>query len=89
MSDYDNSGILFKNHTRTKDNHPWYEGTATVNGVEYKISSWVKDGKTPNKKTGKIEKFMTLSFKPSDEMDQRRTPAPKENEFGEPEDIPF
>ena len=87
MSEYDNSGILFKNHNKTKDTHPLYEGTATVNGVAYRLAAWVKDGKTPNKKTGKIEKYMSISFKPVDEMDQR--PPVKENEFGEPDDIPF
>jgi hypothetical protein len=57
---YDNSGILFRNEdkregdSRDRD----YKGEATINGVGYWMSGWIKDGKKG--------KFMTFSFKPKD-----------------------
>ncbi len=53
---YDNSGALFKNDRKEKDSHADYQGSATINGVEFWISSWIKDGQKG--------KFMSLAFKP-------------------------
>jgi len=52
----DMSGALFKNEARTKDTHSEYQGWVMVNGVEYWLNGWVKDG-------GK-GKFFSLSLKP-------------------------
>ena len=41
----DNTGVLFKNDKKLNDNHPDYKGSITVGGVEYWISSWIKQGK--------------------------------------------
>jgi hypothetical protein len=40
-----NSGILFKNERKTTDKHPDWNGTALIDGKEYKLSAWVKEGK--------------------------------------------
>ena len=41
----DNSGIIFKNPDKTPDNRfPEYKGEATIDGKDYWISAWVKDG---------------------------------------------
>jgi len=63
MSDdrkYDNSGILFR-ADKTKDNDRDYRGTMTVDGVEYWLSAWIKDGKKG--------KFLSLALKPKDQDD--------------------
>ena len=52
----DNSGILFKNDRKQQDNHADYQGTCTINGVEYYMNAWLKDGAKG--------KFMSFSFKP-------------------------
>lgn len=61
---YDNnmSGVLYKNQEKKTDKHPDYTGKAEVDGVEYWLSAWIKDGKE-----GK-PKFMSLAFKRKDEQ---------------------
>ncbi len=44
MEKRDNSGALFTNDKREKETHPHYQGKATIGGVEYYVSAWVKDG---------------------------------------------
>lgn len=62
MSDYDNekTGALFKNDRKETENHPDYKGTATLDGKDYWISSWIK-------KSAKGQVFMKLSFNPKEE----------------------
>jgi len=55
----DNSGVLFKNDRKKTDNHPDYTGSCMVNGVEYWMNAWIKEGKSG--------KFMSFSFKPKEE----------------------
>ena len=55
----DMSGALFKNDKREKDSQPNATGTAIVEGVEYFISAWTKDGAKG--------KFQSLSFKRKDQ----------------------
>ena len=57
---YDNSGILFRNDDKEPGNAKDrdYKGECTVNGVEYWMSGWIKEGKKG--------KFMTFSFKAKD-----------------------
>lgn len=54
----DNSGTLFKNDRREKETHPNAKGTALIDGVEYYISAWTKEGKAG--------KFQSLSFERKD-----------------------
>jgi len=63
MSDQENkrnnSGALFDNRRKEKDTHPDKQGQATINGVDYWISGWMKTSKGG-------DKYMSLSFKPKD-----------------------
>ena len=61
MSKYeqkDNSGSLFPNERKETDKHPDRTGTALIDGKEYWVSGWIKDGKKG--------KWLSLAFKPKD-----------------------
>jgi hypothetical protein len=69
MTDFDNTnrGALFKNTRREKDTHPEYNGSINVDGHDYWISAWVKEGKSG--------KFFSLSVKRKDGTAARPDPA--------------
>lgn len=60
--DYDNNlrGVLFKNDRKEKDTHPDYKGSCEIEGVEFWMSAWIKEGRE-----GK-GKFMSISFEQKD-----------------------
>lgn len=78
---YDNSGILFKNEEKAQPTHADYQGNITVDGTEYWLNAWIKEGKKG--------KFMSLSVRPKQPI---QTPA-ADKKAGKPsqmdEDIPF
>lgn len=55
----DMTGTIFKNDKREKDTHPNATGSCVIDGVEYWVSAWTKDGAKG--------KFQSLSFKRKDE----------------------
>ena len=76
----DNSGSLFKNDRREKDTHPHATGSALIDGVEYWVSAWTKEGKSG--------KFQSLAFRRKEEKTDtgvKRNPGKLE----EDEDVPF
>jgi uncharacterized protein (DUF736 family) len=64
----DNSGSLFKNDRKEKENQPDYTGTGMYGGQEIRISAWLKTSKA-----GK--KFLSLSIQPKVEDHQNERPA--------------
>ena len=60
MSNYDNTnrGVLFKNDRKEKDTHPNMKGSINVEGVEYWVSAWTKEGQNG--------KYMSLSVTPKE-----------------------
>ena len=50
----ENSGTLFRNEKGDNPKRPDYRGEALVDGVEYRVSAWVKDGKKG--------KFLSMAF---------------------------
>ncbi len=63
----DNSGSVFVNDRKEKDTHPDRTGTALIDGKEYWISAWVKEGKRG--------RYFSMSFKPKDGGNRRPEPA--------------
>jgi hypothetical protein len=53
-----NSGVLFKNNQKQSESSPDYTGAINVDGTEYQLSAWIKQGP----KT----KFMSLAVRPRD-----------------------
>jgi len=58
MTEYDNTNrfSLFKNEKKTKDTQPGYTGSINVEGVEYYLDAWVKDGKSGKFFSGSIKR---------------------------------
>lgn len=82
---YDNElrGVLFKNDRKGNENQPDYKGSCEVDGVEYWISAWIKEGQKG--------KFMSLSFT---EKEAAPAPPPRRQERQraqqpDDDDIPF
>ncbi|MEN9719852.1 MAG: hypothetical protein RIT13_557 [Pseudomonadota bacterium] len=75
----DNSGVLFKSDKKDKPTSPDYKGNITVDGVDYWLSAWIKEGKNG--------KFMGLAVNPKEE----KAPSPKKASFDDmdSDSIPF
>ena len=74
----DNSGVLFSNDKKDNERAPHYKGNITVDGKDYWLSAWVKEGKTG--------KFLGLAVSPRDAQPPASKPVPKNLDDS---DIPF
>lgn len=74
------SGSLSRNKRKEKDSHPDMSGSCLIEGVEYWISGWVKQGDNGS--------WLSLAFKPKDAKPES-APAPIFPEKGIPTDLPF
>lgn len=74
MPQYDNtnSGVLFKNNEKASDKHPDYGGQINIEGVEYWLNGWIKDGKKG--------KFLSLAVKPKEAKAPARTTKPDDDD---------
>lgn len=71
--DNTNTGMLARNERKEKDTHPDYRGSINIEGREFWLSGWLKEGKPGGKMEGK--KFFSLSVEPK-EAQPAPTPAP-------------
>jgi len=77
----DNSGVLFKSDKIENERSPQYKGNITVDGKDYWISAWIKDGKSG--------KFMGLAVSPKEEYKPKTSERSKATNFDNAEDLPF
>ena len=77
----DNSGVLFKSDKIENERSPQYKGNITVDGKDYWISAWIKEGKSG--------KFMGLAVSPKEEYKPKTSERSKATGFDDAEDLPF
>jgi len=80
---YDNSGALFINDRKEKDNQPDYTGNVVINGEKKRLAGWKKTVKSDPSKT-----FLSLAIsdyqeKPAESSGVKATPNPMDD------DLPF
>jgi len=73
----DNSGVLFKNDRKETPKQPDYTGSAQIDGRDYWLSAWIKQGKQ--------QKFMSLAFTLKDVKRSPIVTSQRERQ----DDIPF
>lgn len=79
MTEYDNelSGVLFKNDKEGNEKRPDYTGKIQVEGIEYRLAAWIKEGRTSG------QKFLSLK------ASLPQGPAPAVAASSSDNDIPF
>lgn len=85
--DNTNSGILAKNRRKEKDSHPDHTGSVNVDGVEYWMSAWIKEGKPGSKLEG--QKYFSIALTRKDGQQSQRTTTRSTPDSSYDEDIPF
>lgn len=88
--DNTNTGMMYRNEDKEQDNHPDFKGFINIDGEEFWLAAWVKEGKEGGKMEGK--RFFSLSFKPKEQKQAKPAPKPpaRGGSFDDmDDDIPF
>lgn len=82
--EYDNTnrGTLGKNANKKSDNHPDYSGQLNVDGTDYWLSGWLKEGRDGTK-------FFSLAVKPKDSKPSKAKQKVDEFKGDDLADVPF
>ena len=80
MSDRTNSGYLARNDKGGNDKRPDYRGKLDVDGMDYDLAGWIKDGKDGKK---------ILSLKVQVAKPKFVQPHAEPAETAEPDPLPF
>lgn len=83
--DKTNTGMLARNERKETDKHPDFRGNINIDGVEYWLSAWVKEGKPGGKMEGR--KFFSLSAERKDQASA--SPAKRQPATFTESEIPF
>lgn len=81
MATFDNSGVLFRNNNKKTEKHPDYSGNITIDGVEYFLSAWIKEGAKG--------KFFGLGVRKKEDFGKKPDEARKTPASFSDDDIPF
>jgi hypothetical protein len=81
MAEYDNTNTfaLFKNDKGDNPKRPDYTGNLNVDGIEFRVSGWVREGKNG--------KFISGSVQMKEEKAEERGKPAVEGD--DPSDLPF
>ena len=79
MEKRDLSGALFKNDRKEKETQPDYRGDVKIDGQEYWLSAWIKEGKKG--------KFFSLALTAKEPRPESAAPAAPAADFDD--DLPF
>ena len=53
----DGEGTLFQNDKQGNDKRPDYTGKINVNGTDYRLSAWIREGQKGKFMSGSVEPF--------------------------------
>ena len=79
--DKNNKGSISKNVNKTEPNHKDYSGSAWIDGQEYWISGWIKDGRNG--------KFLSLAFDLKDKNKASSNNRASKQEESSDDEMPF
>lgn len=82
--DNTNTGLLSKNDRKELETHSDYKGSINVEGREYWLDAFIKEGREGTKMEGK--KYFRLKLRPKDAPAAK--PAPQKRRSDD-DDIPF